>query len=352
MLLCLVAQSCPTLCNLVDCSPPDSSVHGDSPGKNTGVGCHAFFQGNFPIQGLNPGLPHCRQILYCLSHQGSPRILEWVAYPFSRGSSWPRNQTGLLHCRQTLYQLSYQGSTKSTILPIKKNLIQELYQIAFPTILSRSALFTKLSSALGTINLLNVCWTELQNHYVSLLSNQGALLPDSVNSFFLLLPTLLLQALTLFLSKILLPLGKGKRLSLQVFLPPLGLLLLFLRWFPFSAIQMAASPKFSPWLASLQHRVSTGAMHALLCLQLMLMARVPTRRISKLLRISDYVCLPNSAPPGTPLHHSLVPYSQAVTTFCLCNSVHPSQAPLSFIPTALAQVSPPVSHPFSLSFSL
>ena len=210
MLLCLVAQSCPTLCNLVDCSPPDSSVHGDSPGKNTGVGCHAFFQGNFPIQGLNPGLQHCRQILYCLSHQGSPRILEWVAYPFSRGSSWPRNQTGLLHCRRTLYQLSYQGSTKSTILPIKKNLIQELYQIAFPTILSRSALFTKLSSALGTINLLNVCWTELQNHYVSLLSNQGALLPDSVNSFFLLLPTLLLQALTLFLSKILLPLGKGK----------------------------------------------------------------------------------------------------------------------------------------------
>ena len=35
----------------------------------------------------NPGLPHCRRILYCLSHQGSPRILEWVAYPFSRGSS-------------------------------------------------------------------------------------------------------------------------------------------------------------------------------------------------------------------------------------------------------------------------
>ena len=85
--LCLVAQSCPTLCNLMDCSPPGSSVHGDSPGKNTGVGCYAFFQGNFLIQGLNPGLLHCKQILYCLSHQGSPRILEWVAYHFSRGSS-------------------------------------------------------------------------------------------------------------------------------------------------------------------------------------------------------------------------------------------------------------------------
>ena len=45
------------------------------------------------LQGSNPGLPHCRQILHQLSHKGSPRILEWVAYPFSRGSSRPRNQT-------------------------------------------------------------------------------------------------------------------------------------------------------------------------------------------------------------------------------------------------------------------
>ena len=42
--LCLVAQSCPTLCDTLDCSPPGSSVHGDSPGKNTGVGCHALLQ--------------------------------------------------------------------------------------------------------------------------------------------------------------------------------------------------------------------------------------------------------------------------------------------------------------------
>ena len=70
--LCLVAQACPTLCDPMDCSPPCSSVHGDSPGNNAGVGCHALFQGIFPIQGSNPGLPHCRQILYCLSHQGSP----------------------------------------------------------------------------------------------------------------------------------------------------------------------------------------------------------------------------------------------------------------------------------------
>ena len=44
----------------------------DSPGKNTGVGCHFLLQGIFPIQGLNPGLPHCRQMLYGLSHQESP----------------------------------------------------------------------------------------------------------------------------------------------------------------------------------------------------------------------------------------------------------------------------------------
>ena len=52
-----------------------------------------FLQGIFPTQGSNPGLLHCRQILYQLSHKGSSRILEWVAYPFSSRSSWPRNQT-------------------------------------------------------------------------------------------------------------------------------------------------------------------------------------------------------------------------------------------------------------------
>jgi len=71
----------------MDFNPPGSSVLGDSPGKNTGVGFHALLQGIFATQGLNPGLLHCRLILYHLSHQGSPRILEWVAYTFSRGSS-------------------------------------------------------------------------------------------------------------------------------------------------------------------------------------------------------------------------------------------------------------------------
>ena len=71
VLLCLVTQSCLTLCNPVDCSPPGCSVHGDSPGKNTGLGCHALLQGIFPTQGSNRGLPSCRQILYRLNHQES-----------------------------------------------------------------------------------------------------------------------------------------------------------------------------------------------------------------------------------------------------------------------------------------
>ena len=81
----------------------------NSPGQITGVGSHSLLQGIFPTQGSNPSLLHCRQILYQLSHQRSPRILEWEAYPFLQGifptqdSNW-----GLLHCRWIFYQLSYQ----------------------------------------------------------------------------------------------------------------------------------------------------------------------------------------------------------------------------------------------------
>ena len=63
-----VAQSCLTL---MDCSPPGSSVHGDSPGPNTGAGSCSLLQGIFPTQGSNPGLQHCRWILCHLSHNGS-----------------------------------------------------------------------------------------------------------------------------------------------------------------------------------------------------------------------------------------------------------------------------------------
>ena len=140
-MLCSLAQSRPTLCDPADCSPPGSSVHGISParivewvvisrgfpqvspiagrfftvlatreaqeyskckslrvrllatpwamwpGQNTGVGSLSLLRGIFPTQGWNTGLPHHRRILYQLSHEGSPRLLEWVAYAFSWGPS-------------------------------------------------------------------------------------------------------------------------------------------------------------------------------------------------------------------------------------------------------------------------
>ena len=64
----------------------------NSSGQNTGKSSFSLFQGIFPTKGSNSALPHCRQILYQLSHKGRLRILQWVAYPFSR-SSRPRNQT-------------------------------------------------------------------------------------------------------------------------------------------------------------------------------------------------------------------------------------------------------------------
>ena len=73
----------------MDCSP------WNSPDQNTRVSSLSLLQGIFPILGLNPGLPHCRRILYQLSHKGSPRILKWVASPFSSRSSRPGNWTGV-----------------------------------------------------------------------------------------------------------------------------------------------------------------------------------------------------------------------------------------------------------------
>ena len=79
MLVCIVTQSCPTLCNPIDCSLPDSSVHENSPGKNIGLGCHVLLQGIFQTRESNPGLLHCRQIIYHMNHQGtSCKIQGWV----------------------------------------------------------------------------------------------------------------------------------------------------------------------------------------------------------------------------------------------------------------------------------
>ena len=76
-MLCLVTH---ILCNPMDCSPPGISVHGDSPSKNTKVGCHALLQGTFLTQRSNPGLPYCRRILYYRSHQGEAQEY-WSGWP-------------------------------------------------------------------------------------------------------------------------------------------------------------------------------------------------------------------------------------------------------------------------------
>ena len=86
-----VAQSCLTLCD-----PTEYTVHGIlQAGILEWVDRLSLLQGTIPTQGSSPGLPHCRWTLYRLSHKGSPRILEWVVYPFSSRSSQPRNWTGV-----------------------------------------------------------------------------------------------------------------------------------------------------------------------------------------------------------------------------------------------------------------
>ena len=111
-----VAQSCPTLCNPMDCSLPGSSVHGDSLGKNMGVGCHALFQGIFPTQGSNPGPPSLQVESLPSEPPGKPKntgmgsvsLLQRI-FP-TQQSNW-----GLLRYRQIPYQLSYQGSPPVTL---------------------------------------------------------------------------------------------------------------------------------------------------------------------------------------------------------------------------------------------
>ena len=91
----------------------------NSPGRNTGVGSLSLLQRIFPTQGLNLGLPYCRQILYQLSYKGSPKILEWVAYPFSSGSSWPRNRTGVSCIAGRFFPSCATWEAPSTVSPGK-----------------------------------------------------------------------------------------------------------------------------------------------------------------------------------------------------------------------------------------
>ena len=79
----------------MDCSPPGSSVHGILPAKILECVAISSPMRHFSTQGSNLSLLHWRWIFYCLNHQVSPRILEWLAIPCSKGSSWLRNQSGI-----------------------------------------------------------------------------------------------------------------------------------------------------------------------------------------------------------------------------------------------------------------
>ena len=85
-----VVQSCLTLWN-----PMDYTVHGILQARILEWVAFPFSRESSQPRDQNPGLPHCRQVLYQPSHKGSPRILEGIAYPFSRRSSRPRNLTGV-----------------------------------------------------------------------------------------------------------------------------------------------------------------------------------------------------------------------------------------------------------------
>ena len=104
--LCLVTQLCSTLCDPMDCSPPGSSVHGDSLGKNTGVSWHALLQGIFPTR--SPAL----QADSLLSEPpGKPKNTGVGSLSLLQGIFLTQEANrGLLQCRWILYQLSYQGS--------------------------------------------------------------------------------------------------------------------------------------------------------------------------------------------------------------------------------------------------
>ena len=86
----------------------------NSLGQNTGMGSFSLLQGIVPTQGLNPGLPHCRQILYQLSHKEAQEYWSGWPIPSPVDLSDPGIEPGVLHCRQILYHLSYQGSLHDT----------------------------------------------------------------------------------------------------------------------------------------------------------------------------------------------------------------------------------------------
>ena len=162
--VCLVAQLCPTLCDSMDCSPPSSSDHGDSPGKNTGVGCHFLFQGIFPTQGLNPGLLHCRRF-FTAEPPGKPIVflLQLI------DTSVPSDTSCTLVCSQLGHPLTASlllGITPSVKVPLKTFTVYRLCEV-FSAL---STLQHMLSVPQHPSQMLLHCWLS---YFGSCLSNKG-----------------------------------------------------------------------------------------------------------------------------------------------------------------------------------
>ena len=142
-------QSCPTFCDPMDCSPQGSSVHGDSPGKNAGVGCHALLQGLFLTQGLNScllWLLHCRQILTC-----------WVT-----GQDWLGtllwSKSSLCHLTAVWPWVSHITSLSLPSLIHKMGIITNLFQGLNEMILIQDLAQHKGSGSLSSSGNLDCCY--------------------------------------------------------------------------------------------------------------------------------------------------------------------------------------------------
>ena len=122
-MLCLVSQSCATLRDPVDYSQPGSSLHGESPGKNTGSVLPSPPPGDLPNSGIQPRSRAMQADSLLSEPPEKPKNTGVVSLPLLQGI-FPIQESnqGLQHCRWILYQLSYQGSPKSnTIYPIFQN---------------------------------------------------------------------------------------------------------------------------------------------------------------------------------------------------------------------------------------
>ena len=120
LVLCLVTQSCPTLCDPMACSPPGSSVHGDSPGKNTGGGCHALLQGNLPNSGIKPRSPALQVDFLPSEPPVKPKNTGMSSLSLLQGLFWIQKlNQGLLQAGESAEPGSLQADSLLTELPGK-----------------------------------------------------------------------------------------------------------------------------------------------------------------------------------------------------------------------------------------